>query len=287
MIFHVAIAGHQLGNVILAELGKDNLERFAQKICEHIEAPAMRHAHANFLDATVGASVEDRIKNDHERFRALKRKPFLPHVARVQKNLERFGFEERPQQRHLNRARRGMLVRTCLQSLTNPFTHPRVLDMHEFRPDRVGVNSLQTGNQLAQRHRPIVEEELRGNAKIEIRFAESELRQAEQRILRSPLCERIDSRNGVTEGAIRVNETIDACLKRSLACFGLTRRCSVALRQISELEPFKKRRPPRINRLRIFLPAAVILLDQVQICASVNRCTHSKFNLRRLRHAAS
>jgi hypothetical protein len=76
----------------------------------------------------------------------------------------------------------------------------------------------------------------------------------------------------VTEGAIRVNETIDACLKRSLARFGLPEsfRGSVALRQISELEPFKKRRPPRINRLRIFLPAAVILLDQVQICASIN-----------------
>src|SRR2546430_15689538 len=163
-----------------------------------------------------------------------------------------------------------MLVRTRLQSLTNPFTHPWVLDMHELRADRVGVNSLQTGNQLAQRHRPIVEEEFRGNTKIKIGFAESELAQAKQRILRSLLCERIDSRNGVTEGAIRVNETIDACLKRSLARFGLRNGCSVALRQISKFEPLKKSRPSRIDRLRIFLPAPIILLDQVQICASIN-----------------
>ena len=79
----------------------------------------------------------------------------------MQESLERFGFEQCPQQRHLNRARRGMLVRTCLQSLADPFTHPRVLDMHEFRPDRVGVNSFEAGNQLAQGHRSIVEEEFR------------------------------------------------------------------------------------------------------------------------------
>jgi len=84
------------------------------------------------------------------------------------------------------------------------------------------------------------------------------------------LCERINPRNGVTERAIRINETIDACLKRSLARFGLRNGRSVALRQISELEPFKKGRLPRIDRLRIFLPAAVILLDQIQICASIN-----------------
>ena len=43
---------------------------------------------------------------DHERFRALKRKAFLSDVAGMQKNLERFGFEQRPQQRDLDRTRR-------------------------------------------------------------------------------------------------------------------------------------------------------------------------------------
>ena len=72
MVFHVAIAGHQFRNVILAEFGKDDLEGFAQKIRQHIEPAAMRHAHADFLDATIGASVQNRIKNHHHRFRALK-----------------------------------------------------------------------------------------------------------------------------------------------------------------------------------------------------------------------
>src|SRR5881396_2799990 len=77
MIFYVAIPGHQIRNVILAKFRKDDLQRFAQKIREHIEAPAMRHSHANFLDATFGAPVQDRVENHHERFRALKGKPFF------------------------------------------------------------------------------------------------------------------------------------------------------------------------------------------------------------------
>src|SRR2546430_15175180 len=84
---------HEFGNVILGELSKDHLERFAQKICEHIQPPTMRHAHADFFNAAVRTSVENRVENHQERFSALKRKAFLPDVTRVQKGLERFGFE--------------------------------------------------------------------------------------------------------------------------------------------------------------------------------------------------
>ena len=66
MIFHVAIAGYQLRNVILGELGKDDLERFAQEIRQHIEPAAMRHAHANFFDAAFRTSMQDCIQNYHE-----------------------------------------------------------------------------------------------------------------------------------------------------------------------------------------------------------------------------
>ena len=36
MIFHVAIARNQIGNVIISEFGKDDFERFAQEIRQHI-----------------------------------------------------------------------------------------------------------------------------------------------------------------------------------------------------------------------------------------------------------
>src|SRR2546429_4473730 len=51
MIFYVAIAGDGFGNVVLAELGEDDAERFLQKICQHIQATAMRHSHTDFFHA--------------------------------------------------------------------------------------------------------------------------------------------------------------------------------------------------------------------------------------------
>src|SRR5262249_41811188 len=102
MIFHVAIASDQVGNVILAKLGEDDLERFPQEIRKDIEPSAMRHAHANFLDATVRAFVQDCLQSDHQRFRSLQREAFLSDVAGMQKNFERFGFEERTQKRYLD-----------------------------------------------------------------------------------------------------------------------------------------------------------------------------------------
>jgi hypothetical protein len=71
MIFHVAIASDQIGNVILGKLSEDDLERFAQKIRKYIEPSTMRHAHANLLDAAVRAGVQDCLQSDHQRFRSL------------------------------------------------------------------------------------------------------------------------------------------------------------------------------------------------------------------------
>jgi hypothetical protein len=66
----------------------------------------MCHAHANLLDAPLRAFVQDCLKSNHQRFRSLQREAFLSDIAGMQENLERFGFEQRPQQRDLDRTRR-------------------------------------------------------------------------------------------------------------------------------------------------------------------------------------
>ena len=71
MIFYVAITSNEIGNVVLGELSENDGERFAQKIREHVQPAAMRHAHANFLDASATTFVQDGVENDHERFGTL------------------------------------------------------------------------------------------------------------------------------------------------------------------------------------------------------------------------
>src|SRR5215831_6303405 len=116
-----------------------------------------------------------------------------------------------------------MFMRTRFQSPADPFANARILNMHELRADRVGINSLEPRDHVAQRHRPIVEEELRRNAKIEIGLRKVEFAKTQQWILWSRLCQWVHPRNRVTERAIRIDETIDARLQGCFASLGYRR----------------------------------------------------------------
>ena len=66
MVFHVTVPGHEVGNVVFRELSENNLERFAQQIRQHIETPAMGHAHANLGHPGIGTFLQNRIQDDHQ-----------------------------------------------------------------------------------------------------------------------------------------------------------------------------------------------------------------------------
>jgi hypothetical protein len=79
-------------------------------------------------------------------------------------------------------ARRAGFRRARLQPVAHPIPHPRVLDVLELGADRVRIDALERGDHLAQRHLLVIEEELRGDAQVEILVAEAELAQAEERV---------------------------------------------------------------------------------------------------------
>ena len=53
MILHIAVSRDELRDVVGAEFGENYLERFFEEIRQHIEPAAVRHSHANLLDATL------------------------------------------------------------------------------------------------------------------------------------------------------------------------------------------------------------------------------------------
>src|SRR5207244_12677449 len=54
VILHVAIAGDKSWDIILSELGENDIERFTEKIRQDIESSAVCHAHAIYYDAVSG-----------------------------------------------------------------------------------------------------------------------------------------------------------------------------------------------------------------------------------------
>src|SRR6185312_7290319 len=85
VIFHIAVPGNESGNVILGKLSEDDVERFSEEICQHIEASTMGHAHADLLNPIANTFVHNGVENRHQTFCALQRKTFLPDVTLVQK----------------------------------------------------------------------------------------------------------------------------------------------------------------------------------------------------------
>src|SRR5947208_15407315 len=71
MIFYVAIAGDRFRDVVLAEFGENDPERFFQKIREHVEPAAVRHPHANLFNAVGWTFVKNAVENHHQRLGAL------------------------------------------------------------------------------------------------------------------------------------------------------------------------------------------------------------------------
>src|SRR5437762_11971584 len=62
VIHHVAIAGGKSRDVIFSELGENDVERSPEETRQHTEPATMGHAHADFLDAVAGGSVQKSIK---------------------------------------------------------------------------------------------------------------------------------------------------------------------------------------------------------------------------------
>src|SRR5437899_7443657 len=82
----------------------------------------------------------------------------------------------------------------------------------------------------------------------------------------------------MAEGSVRVNQSVYASLKRLVSDLA-DRRCrqcrrAVAQLQIAQLEPFKKGQPARVQRFGVFLPALIILLEQIEIGPSGEQRVH-------------
>src|SRR5256714_13927655 len=205
----------------------------------------------------------------------------------MEKRLERFRFQKRPQNRDLRFARSVSLSRARFEPVPDPIPDARILNVLELGADGVGVDGFQKRDHVAQRHFAAVEKELRGDDEIEVFFAKPELAQSQKRIGRAFVRKRIDPRDRVAKRAIGVNQTVDAGLQRLFADLSRRRHCrrAVAQFQVAQLEPFEKREPARVERLGILLPALIIFLEQIEIGPSGEQRVHERFNLRGIAEA--
>ena len=82
------VAGHQRVVVLAFELAEQVLGHLAQRVDQHVQAAAVRHADHQFLHAGLARALQQVVEHRDEGFAAFQREALLPDVAGVQVALE-------------------------------------------------------------------------------------------------------------------------------------------------------------------------------------------------------
>ena len=150
VILHVARA--VLLRVLAFELRKQIRGHLAQRVDEHVEAPAVRHADHGLLHALRPGALDQVIEHRDHREAALAGKALLPHVFRVQIAFQRFRRGEPLQDVPLLRRGVGGPRTDRLQPLLDEALGRRVGDVHVLGAERPAVRLVERGDEIGETH---------------------------------------------------------------------------------------------------------------------------------------
>ena len=85
------VAGQHFGILLAFERREQILGHFAQRVHQHIEPPAMRHADDEFLYTGCTCTLQKVVEQGNQRIAAFERKTSLTHVFRIEIFFQGFG----------------------------------------------------------------------------------------------------------------------------------------------------------------------------------------------------
>ena len=149
VILHVARALHvrRLRRAAL-EFVEELAIGLAHHVDEHVQAPAMRHAEHDVLDAQRAAALDDLLHRRDRRFAAVEPEALGADEFHAAEFLEDFGFDQLVQDRALAFARERDLVLGALDPPLKPFALLGIGDVHVLVADRAAIGAPQDLDQL-------------------------------------------------------------------------------------------------------------------------------------------
>ena len=160
VVFHVA-AGQVFRRGVL-ELGKQIGRHFAQRIDQHIEPTAVRHADHDFLQTNGTAPLNQLVHRRNKALAALQRKALLADKLGVQETLQPLGRSQPVQNVFLLFCAEVGFRAHALEFLLPPAFLVLVGDIHVLGAERAAVSLAQRVHQLTQAHAVLAEEGVAG-----------------------------------------------------------------------------------------------------------------------------
>ena len=150
VVLHVARALDVVGLERAAlELVEDGAVRLAHDVGEHVEAPAVRHADDDLLDAELAAALDDLLQRRHHGFGAVEAEALGARVLHVGELLEDLGLDQLVEDRLLALDGEGDVLVLALDALLDPGLLRRRGDVHELDADVPAVGAAQDLQDLA------------------------------------------------------------------------------------------------------------------------------------------
>ncbi len=158
VVLHIAPADGGFRQVVRREFMEDGFQRLVEDVGEHVQPPAVGHAHFNVGDAGGGAALDDGVQQDDGALPPFQGEAFFPNEALAQEFLEQFRLAEMeegvpPDLRAVVHA-----VRPELNFFFNPGADFQIVYVVVFKPDGSAVGFLQVADDFTQGERPAVHE---------------------------------------------------------------------------------------------------------------------------------
>ena len=152
VILHIARALGLIGlRGAALEFMKDDTMRLAHHLREHVQPPAVGHAHDDLLHAERAAALDDLLERRDHRFAAVEAEALGAGEFQVGEFLEAFRLDQLLEDGALALARESDLLVRPFDALLNPRLLRRRRDVHELDAERLAVGALQDRDDLAQR----------------------------------------------------------------------------------------------------------------------------------------
>ena len=265
VVFHVAVASHQVGDIVGAEFMQQDLERLLQVGGEDGKASAVGHAHHDVLHPMFRGVVEDGIEHHHGAFAAFDGEALLPLVFGVQELFEGLGFPDPAEEALLLRGGGRGEVDPFFDPFPQPLAHFVVQDVHELEASQVAVGAAQPVHHFPQLGALAVVEEEGFDFGTQICFGQAEFLQRQAGLLGSGGAEGIKMGADMADRPVGFDHPGDAGAEghfllahAAAGRFGGGRGC-LGLGG-AQFEALKKRRPCAIHGLGILEPKLILLL---------------------------
>ena len=205
VVLHVAVEVVSMVVGLAGELLEDVGVGLVEDVREGVQAAAVRHADDELLGPELGTALHDGVQRGQQALPALHAEALLAHELLLEELLEDGRLVELLEDLLLLRLGQYRTIRE-LDVVLEPLPALRLADVHVFDADRVAIRLLKVGDDVAQGRCSDADLAPGFKHRIEVRFLQPEMCNAQVRTVVAPGPHRVGLGEQVAPGAVGVDQ---------------------------------------------------------------------------------